>query len=73
MTCKLCFTSDDDDHYRGLYMECNCEFICYDSDYYRYSSYHKKFNIIISYELVIGRIYKYDTRTCKITILPLNM
>ena len=27
----------------------------------------------ISYEFVLGRIYKYETRTCKITILSMEM
>ena len=73
MICRLCFTSDGDNHFQRLYVECKCKFICYDLNYYRYSCYHDKFNDIISYELVIGRIYNYGTQTCKITILPLDM
>ena len=61
MTCKSCFTSDNDNHYRGLYVEYKCEFIFYDFDYYRYSCYHDKYNNIITYELVIGSIYNYET------------
>ena len=73
MTCRSCFTSDEDDHYQGFYVECNCEFIFYDSDYCRYLCYHNEFNNIITYELIIGSIFNYDTWMCKITILPLNM
>ena len=29
--------------------------------------------ILIIIELVLGKIYKYDPWTCKITILPLDM
>ena len=50
-----------------------CEFIRFDSDYYRYSWYYEKFNDNISYKLVLGKIYEYDTQKCKIIILPLNM
>ena len=67
------FMSDDDDHYRGLYVEYKCEFICYNSDYYRYLCYYDEFNNIITYDLVIGSICNYNTWTCKITMLPLNM
>ena len=49
------------------------KFTRYDSDYYWYSWYYVKFNDNITYHLELCRIYKYDTRTCKITILPLNM
>ena len=49
------------------------EFIRFDSDYYRYSWYYDKFNDNMSYELVLGRTYEYDTRTCEITILPLDI
>ena len=48
------------------------EFIHFDSDYYQYSWYYDKFNDNISYELALDRIYKYDTRIYKITILPLD-
>ena len=48
------------------------EFIRFDSDYYRYTWYYDNFNDIITYDLVLDRIYKYNTRTCKITILPLE-
>ena len=68
MTCKPCFTSDDNNHYWRLYMECNCEFICYNSNFYRCSWYYNKFNNNIIYELVISSIYNYDTWTCKIMI-----
>ena len=49
------------------------EFIYFDLDYYRYLWYYENFNDMITYELVLGKIYKYDTQTYEISILPLDM
>ena len=44
MTCRPCFTNNDNDHYQGLLREMKCEFIRYDSDSYHYTRYRAKFN-----------------------------
>ena len=37
-----------------------CEFIRFELNYYRYSWNYDNFNEIITYELVLGRIFNYD-------------